>query len=116
MDIRTIITAILLVLGCFLMAIAAIGVVRFPDFYARMHPAGKGDTLGQMLVLLGLVIYEGVSLVSVKLLIIIAFIYVANPTATHWVAKAAYVSGLKPWEKPQTAKTAWEEESDSVAG
>jgi len=102
-DIRTVVTAILLAVGCFLMVVACIGMVRFPDFYARCHPSGKGDTLGQMLVLVGLIIYEGFSLVSVKLLIIIAFIWIANPTATHWVMKAAYTAGLKPWQKSQSS-------------
>ncbi len=99
MDIRLIICALLLALGCFLVLVAAIGIIRFPDFYSRMHPAGKSDTLGQALILAGLMVYEGVTLVSAKLLFIIVFIFIANPTATHALAKAAYVSGLKPWTK-----------------
>ncbi len=99
MDIRTIITGIFLALGCFFIIVASIGIVRFPDFYSRMHPAGKSDTLGQMLILSGLMIHEGFTLVSVKLLAIIVFIFIVNPTATHALAKAAYLSGLKPWEK-----------------
>ncbi len=101
MDIQAIITGILLTLGCFFIAVSSIGIVRFPDFYSRMHPAGKSDTLGQLLVLSGLMVYEGFSLVSVKLLIIIVFIFIANPTVTHALAKAAYVSGLKPWKKEE---------------
>lgn len=99
MEIRIIITGILLALGCFFIVVASIGIVRFPDFYSRMHPAGKSDTLGQLLVLSGLMVYEGFSLVSVKLLIIIIFIFIVNPTATHALAKAAYLSGVKPWER-----------------
>jgi multicomponent Na+:H+ antiporter subunit G len=99
MDIRSIIVGVLLALGCFLIVVASIGIVRFPDFYSRMHPTGKSDTMGQALVLSGLMIYEGFSLVSIKLLIIIVFIFIANPTASHALAKAAYVAGVKPWEK-----------------
>ena len=99
MEFRTIVTGILLALGCFLIVVASIGIVRFPDFYSRIHPAGKSDTLGQLLVLSGLIVYEGLSMVSLKLLIIIIFIFIASPTATHALAKAAYVSGLKPWKK-----------------
>jgi multicomponent Na+:H+ antiporter subunit G len=99
MEIRMIITGILLALGCFFIVISSIGIVRFPDFYSRIHPAGKTDTLGQMLILLGLMVYEGLSLVSLKLFIIIIFIFIANPTATHALAKAAYVSGIEPWKK-----------------
>ena len=99
MEIRTIITGVSLAVGCFFVLVASIGIVRFPDFYSRMHPAGNADTLGQAMILLGLMVYEGFSFVSVKLLIIIVFIFIANPTATHALAKAAYVVGLKPWEK-----------------
>jgi multicomponent Na+:H+ antiporter subunit G len=99
MEVREIITGILVFAGCFFIVVASIGLVRFPDFYSRMHPAGKGDTLGLSLVLSGLMVYEGLSLVSIKLLIIIIFIFIANPTATHAIAKAAYIAGVKPWSK-----------------
>ncbi|MDQ7791657.1 MAG: monovalent cation/H(+) antiporter subunit G [Clostridia bacterium] len=96
MDVKTIITAVLLFTGCFFIVVAAIGVVRFPDFFARMHPAGKGDTLGQALILLSLMVYEGFTLITVKLFIIMVFILVANPTGSHFIAKGAYVAGVKP--------------------
>jgi multicomponent Na+:H+ antiporter subunit G len=98
----TIISGILISIGTFLIVVAAIGVVRFPDCYSRMHPAGKGDTLGQGLVLAGLMVYEGFDLISIKLLIIIIFIFIANPTATHALAKAAYIAGVKPWIKEES--------------
>ncbi|MDI6654486.1 MAG: monovalent cation/H(+) antiporter subunit G [Candidatus Hydrothermarchaeota archaeon] len=94
-----IIIALLFIAGSFFLTVGALGVVRFPDFYTRMHPAGKCDTLGQSLILLGLMIYEGASFVSIKLLFIIIFIFIANPTATHALAKAAYVAGVKPWKE-----------------
>ncbi len=99
MEIRTIITGVFLAIGCFFVVVSSVGIVRFPDFYSRMHPAGKADTLGQAMILVGLMIYEGFSLVSVKLLFIIIFIFIANPTATHALANAAYMAGIKPWEK-----------------
>lgn len=99
MEIRIIITAVFIAIGCFFVVVASIGVVRFPDFYSRVHPAGKADTLGQMMILVGLMVYEGFTLVSVKLLFIILFIFIANPTATHAIANAAYMAGIKPWEK-----------------
>ena len=101
MEIRVIISGILLFSGCFLIMVAAIGVVRFPDFYSRIHPAGKTDSMGQLLALLGLIVYEGFSFVSVKLALIIVFIYIANPTATYALAKAAHIRGVKPWQKDQ---------------
>jgi multicomponent Na+:H+ antiporter subunit G len=93
-----------LAVGCFIILVAAIGVVRFPDFYSRMHPAGKADTLGQGLVLFGMILYEGLTFVSLKLLLIIVFIFIANPTATHAIAKAAYIAGIKPWQKGDERK------------
>ncbi len=98
-QIRVIASFAFIGLGCFFILVAAIGVVRFPDFYSRIHPAGKADTLGQSLILFGLMLYEGMSFVSLKLLLIIVFIYIANPTATHAIAKAAYIAGVKPWQK-----------------
>lgn len=81
------------------MVTASIGVLRFPDFYSRIHPAGTSDTLGQIMILLSLIIYEGFSLVSVKLLLIIIFLLITNPTAMHAIAKASYFAGIKPWKK-----------------
>lgn len=101
MSVTIVITGILLALGCFLIVVSSVGVVRFPDIYSRIHPAGKSDTLGQTFILLGLIIYEGPSLISVKLLIIMLFLYVANPTAAHFIIKAAHQSGVKPWKKPR---------------
>lgn len=104
-----IITAVMLVVGCGMMLIAAIGLVRFPDFYSRIHPAGNGDTLGQGLVMLALIvaaIATGESWVDwTKMILIIAFIFVVNPTATHALARAAWITGVKPWEKPVKAET-----------
>ncbi len=99
MDLQVVVSGIFIAMGCFFMFVSAVGIVRLPDFYSRMHPAGKGDTLGQAMVLLGLMVYEGLTLVSAKLLLILVFIFLANPTATHALAKAAYIAGLKPWEK-----------------
>jgi multicomponent Na+:H+ antiporter subunit G len=109
-------TGVLLGLGCLLMWVAALGLVRFPDFYSRIHPAGKGDTLGQGLVFAGLVCAsiggdEG-WLVTAKLVLIILFIFVANPTATHALARAAWVTGLKPWEAPGASSASAQRESD----
>lgn len=96
---REILAGIFIFIGVFFIVSASIGIVRLPDFYTRTHPAGKADTLGQICVILGLMIYEGWTLISVKLLFIIGFILIANPTATHALVKSAYISGLKPWTK-----------------
>ncbi len=76
-------------------------MLRLPDFYTRVHAAGKCDTLGMLLSLIGLMIYQGFNLVSLKILIIWAFILLANPTATHALSRAAWKVGLKPWMKEE---------------
>lgn len=99
MEFRLIISGFFIFAGCFFVIVASIGIVRLPDFYTRVHPAGKADTMGQLLILTGLIIYEGLSLISVKLFFIICFVLIANPTATHALVKSAYISGLKPWTR-----------------
>lgn len=93
------IIATLLILGCFFAVTGGIGVLRMPDIYTRIHPAGKSDTMAQMLILSGLIVHDGFTLVSVKLLMIILFLFITTPTATHAVAKASHLSGLQPWLK-----------------
>ena len=99
MDIRVILTGLFLAIGCFLLLIASIGVIRFPDFFSRMHATGKGDTMGQSCIIIGLIIYSGFNQVSLKLLMIMIMVLIINSTATHYLAKAAYMKGVKPWKK-----------------
>ena len=96
-------TIILMAAGLFFFFATTVGVLRFPDFYSRMHAAGKGDTLSSLLILLGLALYNlhhlaaGNVLVSIKIILILAFIFLAGPTATHAIIDAGYESGIKPW-------------------
>lgn len=84
-------------IGLFFLAVSAIGLIRLPDFYSRAHAVGKSETLGVILVLLGLALYNGIAISSLKLIIILIFIAIANPTATNAIARAAYMTGLTPW-------------------
>jgi multicomponent Na+:H+ antiporter subunit G len=86
----------LLMAGAFLVLVGALGLVRMPDFYTRLHPAGVTDTLGADLILLGLMVQAGFSLVTIKLILIGAFLFFTSPTSTHAIANAALVAGLKP--------------------
>ena len=76
--------------GVFFLLAGAIGLLRFPDFYTRMHAAGKCDTLGSFLVFLGLAVYQGLDLLSLRILLIGIFVFLTSPTATHAIAWAAY--------------------------
>ena len=94
--ILNLISAGLLAAGSIFVLIGAFGLIRLPDFYTRLHAAGITDTLGAELILLGLMFRAGLSLVTVKLILISLFIFFTSPTATHAVANAARVMGLKP--------------------
>ncbi|MFC1930814.1 monovalent cation/H(+) antiporter subunit G [Chloroflexota bacterium] len=93
----TILAIILMVSGGFFLTVSAIGLLRLPDFYARTHAVGKSETLGTILVLSGLAVYNGWELSTVKILFIMFFALIANPTATHAIARAAFRSGLPLW-------------------
>jgi multicomponent Na+:H+ antiporter subunit G len=92
-----IIAIILIAAGTFFLTVSAVGLLRLPDFYARTHAVGKSETLGSILVLGGLAVYNGWELTTVKILFIVLFVLIANPTATHAVARAALRTGLQPW-------------------
>jgi multicomponent Na+:H+ antiporter subunit G len=97
----TIIAIILIVAGVFFLTVSALGLLRFPDFYARTHAVGKSETLGSILVLGGLAVYNGWELSTIKILFILFFVLVASPTATHAIARAALRTSLQPWTRPK---------------
>ncbi len=80
----------LLSLGALFCVVGGVGLVRFPGFYARVHAAGITDTLGAGLLLGGLMLQGGFTQVTVKLAIVLAFLLLTSPTATHALVKAAY--------------------------
>ena len=87
---------IFLVAGGLLGIIGGIGIHRFPDFFTRLHAAGITDTLCAALILSGLGLQSGFSLVSFKLVLIFAFILFTSPTASHALANAAMHGGVRP--------------------
>jgi len=87
---------IFIVAGALLGIAGGIGMHRFPDFYSRLHAAGTTDTLCAASFLIGLAMQTGVSIASLKLLLIFAFMFFSSPTAAHSLANAALLGGLKP--------------------
>ncbi len=87
----------LMIAGAVLLLVGAVGLLRLPDFYSRTHAATKPDTLGLVLILLGLAIYDGMTLTTLKMLVIILFVFIANPTSSHALGRAALLGGLVPW-------------------
>ncbi len=89
-----------LVAGGLFCIVGGVGLLRMPDFFTRMHAASVTETLGAGLILIGLMLQSGWSLVSVKLLIVGLLIFFTSPTATHALAKAALARGLEPLLAP----------------
>lgn len=87
----------LIALGFLFILVAAVGLLRMPDFYTRLHALGKSDTLGVALVLGGLALQAGPTFMALKIALLLAGIFIANPTATHALGRAAYRAGLRPW-------------------
>jgi multicomponent Na+:H+ antiporter subunit G len=91
-----VIAGLLVISGSLFVLAGGIGALRMPDFYTRIHGASLTDSLGPVLVLGGLMIYAGLSLITVKLAAVMLFLMVTSPTATYALANAALLSGLKP--------------------
>lgn len=91
-----ILTWLFILPGAALLIIGGIGMITMPDVFARMHPAGVIDTLGCELILVGLMFQAGLTIVTIKLALILAFIFFTSPTATHALARACLNSGVTP--------------------
>jgi multicomponent Na+:H+ antiporter subunit G len=94
-EIVALVGSAIVLLGSVFMVIGALGVVRMPDIFTRLHAASVSDTFGVNLILLGLILVGGLTLVSVKLAFLLAFLFLTGPVATHAVARAALDAGVK---------------------
>ena len=87
---------ICLLIGCGLGLSGAFGIFRFKEFYTRLHAASVTDTLCVFFVVTGLVLQSGISLVTVKLILLVALLWLTGPVASHALVRSAYQTGLKP--------------------
>lgn len=94
--ITDVISWVLIALGSFFLVSGAIGLIRMPDVYTRMHAASVIDTLGAMLLILGFIFQAGFTLVTLKLLFVIALLFFFGPVASHALAQAALHAGIEP--------------------
>lgn len=85
--------------GLFFLLVSAVGLVRLPDFFTRVHAVSKSETMGITLLLIGLMFYQGVDLISFKFGLIVIFVTIANPTGAHLLTRAAVRTGLLPWKR-----------------
>ncbi|MBM3166563.1 MAG: monovalent cation/H(+) antiporter subunit G [Chloroflexi bacterium] len=112
--IQFLLAAIFILGGLFFLAVGSTGIIRLPDVYCRSHAVSKSETLGSMLLLGGLALYHGFEINSAKLVLILLFIALTNPTATHVIARAAARSGLQPWVQERNGEILWSSNSTEI--
>jgi len=95
---------IMILSGSAFVLIGAIGTLRFPDFWSRLHAASVSESAGMILLIAGMCLQSGFTLITVKLIIIGGFIFITGPTSTHAVANAALTSGETPESDEDAAK------------
>ena len=105
------IAAFFLIPGLIFFTGGCVGILRLPDCYTRLHAAGKLDTLGGLMMVSGLALYSILpltlesGLAGVKLMLIVVFIFLSSPTATHAMVDAGIRAGLEPWSKENPGET-----------
>jgi multicomponent Na+:H+ antiporter subunit G len=85
-----------IVAGAFFCIVGAFGLIRMPDFYTRLHASGVIDPFGVSLILIGLMVQAGLTLVTVKLVFLVLLLLFTSPVACHALGRAALHRGLKP--------------------
>lgn len=94
--IKDILSWLFLIIGALFCLIGSFGMIRFPDFFTRLHAASLIDTVGIGFIFLGFMIQSGFTLVTIKLLIILILMFFLSPLATHAAARAAFYAKIKP--------------------
>ena len=98
--VRDVASWVLFIVGGAAVVIGAIGIVRFPDFYSRLHGAGVTDTAGAELIVFAMMLQAPNWMVVSKLAFISVFLLLTSPVATHAIAHAAWMVGFKPMQGP----------------
>jgi multicomponent Na+:H+ antiporter subunit G len=102
--IDNIIGSILILTGLFFMIVGSFGLLRLPDFFARTHAASKVDTVGIVIALIGIAFLGQGRVDADKALLAAFLIMLTNPVSAHALAKAAYNSGHKPWQRKEPGR------------
>ncbi len=88
-----------IILGLVFIFFGTLGIIRFPDIYTRLQTSSKCDAAGAVALLVGLMVREGLDSLSLRILIILVFLLLTNPVASHAIARSAAIRGIKPWRK-----------------
>lgn len=105
-----IVVTIFIVSGLVLFVGGTVGILRFPDFYSRLHPAGKLDTMASLFILGALALFNlhdfslANLLTTLKIILILVFVSLASPTAVHAIVDAGVRAGLAPWKKGEARR------------
>lgn len=94
-----ILSILFILAGLFFLVVAAIGIIRFPDVFTRSHAVSLTDSFGAFLLLIGIALYEGMSMNVLKILAVLSLLYLQNPVIAHATLLAAVRAGLKPWKR-----------------
>ncbi len=97
-----IVSIVFIVAGLFFLIVAAIGVIRLPDVFSRSHAISLTDSLGAFLMLVGIAFQVEISKNMLKILAVLALLYIQNPVIAHATIRAALRAGLKPWKRELT--------------
>ena len=113
------------IVGGFFLFVGSLGMVRLVDFWARLHAASIIDSAGIGLIIFGMMLQGGLTLITAKLVLIVLFLFITGPTASHAVANAAFMSGSRPHEmledvtaedQPKSTKKSAPKSSGKTAG
>jgi len=105
-----ILVTVILAAGLLFFLGGTVGILRFPDFYTRLHAAGKLDTMGMLMSMGAMVLYtvQDLTLASLltglKIMLIVVFVFITSPTATHAIIDAGFRAGLEPWVQETNAE------------
>ena len=114
-DILLYAAAILLLLGAGFTLLAALGMVRLPDLYTRMHAASKAGAVGGGFILLAVALHSQDAAVALRAILGIIFIFLTTPVSAHLLAKASYISGYRPCEETSVDELALQNRRNSEA-
>lgn len=92
-------SGISLAIGTVALLVGGVGLIRLPDMFSRIHAAGMIDTAGVGFIILGMMLYEGFSLIGIKLAAVAVFLFFTSPIASHAVAQVAHRAGFSPVSK-----------------
>ncbi|WP_225333993.1 monovalent cation/H(+) antiporter subunit G [Halomicrobium urmianum] len=87
--------------GAFFGLVAVVGLVRLPDVYTRTHAASKSDTLGAVLTLAAVAVTIQAQLATIKVVLLLLFVFLTSPTAAHAITRAARDQGIEPWTETE---------------